>query len=186
MATVRPEWPVTELSRETRERAIPILRESFEGIYRWHAKRTLLRVPIARMVEVEGAVAGVSLLEWLDPTVAYVYYLFVGRAFRNRGIGGRLLDDALDRFRNGGAEVVFAAHEDENVASRRLFLARGFREVDRSEPPVQEGGLGARGYRSRMMVVAGESLLGLRLARAGGADSLTGPTPGSTGRGQDP
>ena len=162
-----PPLAIGDLPLGGREEAIPILRESFEGIYRWHAKRTLLRVSIARAARFGPSLAGVSLLEWLDPDVAYVYYLFVGRTYRRRGVAGRLLDDALARFRDGGAAVVFAAREVENAASRALFGSRGFRTVAPDEPPVREGGLGARGYRSRMMVVSGEVLMGLRL-RAGG------------------
>ena len=154
---------IGDLPFDRREEAVPILKESFEGIYRWHAKRTLRRVVDARAARLDGTLAGVSLLERFDADVAYVYYLFVGRAYRRRGIALRLLDDALERFRAGGATVVFAASEEENVASRALFRARGFRDVGRDEPPVRDGGLGARGYRSRMMVVAGEVLMGLRL-----------------------
>ena len=40
---------------------------------------------------------------------------------------------------------------------------RGFRRVERKELGWEEGGLGAWGLRSRMTLVGGEFLMGLRL-----------------------
>ncbi len=162
-------YEIADLVGDARERAIPILKESFEGIYRWHAKRTLREIDLVRAVTLGGTVVGAALLERLVPEVGYVYYIFVGAANRRRGIGGRLLDDAIARFRSQGARVVFAAAEEENVRSRALFRSRGFREVERKERGWQEGGLGAWGLRTRMRLVSGEVLLGLRL------DALTPP-----------
>jgi len=154
------EDPIFDLAPSDRERAVPALRESFTGIYRWHAKRTLRDIGTVRAIAVGGEVAAVAMLEQFDADVAYVYYLFVGSRWRRRGLAGRLLDDAVLRFRRAGARVVYAACEEENSASRRLFASRGFREVTPEEPTWREGGLGARGYRSRMWVVRGEVLLG--------------------------
>jgi ribosomal protein S18 acetylase RimI-like enzyme len=99
----------------------------------------------------------------------------VGETVRHQGIGGLLLDDALARFRSEGARIVYGAAEEDNTTSIALFRSRGFRVVERDEPGLKEGGLGAWGLRSRMMLVSGEVLLGLRLqaAVAPGAD---GPT----------
>jgi L-amino acid N-acyltransferase YncA len=167
-----PTFRLIDLIGTDRERALPILKESFEGIYRWHAKRTLREIPVVRAVETDGAVLGASMLDRLAPEVGYVYYVFVGRDHRRRGIAGTLLDDALARFRLDNVRVVFAAAEEENAASRGLFRSRGFREVERTEPGWQEGGLGAWGLRTRMRLVSGEVLMGLRL------DSPpTGPRP---------
>ena len=157
------------LEGEAREFAVPTLKEGFEGIYRWHAKRTLRTVGTVRAAVVEGRIAGVALLERLVPEVAYVYYLAVGTAFRRRGVGRVLLDDALSRFRSDGVEVVYAAVEKGNLPSQRLFLSRGFRVVERGEPNWQAGGLGAQGLRTRMWIVHGEFLFGLRLAVPPGA-----------------
>ncbi len=158
-----PPFQLIDLVGDDRERALPILKESFEGIYRWHAKRTMRDIPVVRAVEVDGMVLGASMLDRLAPEVGYVYYVFVGREHRRRGLAGTLLDDALGRFRSEGVEVVFAAAEKENAASRGLFRSRGFREVGRDEPGWQEGGLGAWGLRTRMRLVSGEVLMGLRL-----------------------
>ncbi len=155
-------YEIVDLVGEARERAVPILIESFEGIYRWHAKRTLRRIDAVRGAEENGRLAGVSMLERLVPEVGYVYYVAVGVADRRRGVGGLLLDDAIARFRAAGAVIVYAAVEEDNAASLRLFGSRGFREVERKELGYQEGGLGAWGLRSRMMIVHGEVLYGRR------------------------
>ena len=50
------------LEGEARELAIPVLKEGFEGIYRWHAKRTLRSVGTVRAAWTGGQLAGVALL----------------------------------------------------------------------------------------------------------------------------
>lgn len=153
-----------DLPLPEREAAVPVLKEGFVGVYRWHAKRTLREVRVVRAAEIDGALAGLAMLERLAPEVGYVYYVAVGLRYRRQGVGAALLDDAVARFRRDGAEVVYAAVEEENLASRRLFESRGFRVVERDEPSFREGGLGARGFRTRMWIVHGELLLGLRVA----------------------
>jgi ribosomal protein S18 acetylase RimI-like enzyme len=155
---------IIDLVGARREAALPTLIDSFVGIYRWHAKRTLRSVSLVRAAMAGDAIAGVALLERLNPAVGYVYYLAVRSAYRRQGVGARLLDDAIGGFARTGVRVVYAAAEEENAASIALFLSRGFRSVERREPGYLEGGLGAWGLRSRMWVVSGEVLLGRRLA----------------------
>jgi L-amino acid N-acyltransferase YncA len=170
---------IIDLEGAARDRAIPILKESFEGIYRWHAKRTLHNISKVRAVEIGGAVVAASLLATLLPEVGYVYYVFVGHEHRRRGLGRELLDDALAGFRAQGVRVVYAAAEEDNLASRKLFETRGFRPVERHEPSWRDGGLGAWGLRSRMMVVHGEVLMGLRLdASASPPEEANAPARG--------
>jgi len=154
---------LVDLVGEDRARAVPILLESFEGIYRWHAKRTLREIARVRGAVRGGRLVGISMLELLVPEVGYVYYLAVAASARGQGVGGTLLDDALAYFRSARAEVAYGAAEAGNAPSRRLFLSRGFREVARKELGFREGGLGAWGLRSRMRIVYGERLYGLRL-----------------------
>jgi ribosomal protein S18 acetylase RimI-like enzyme len=166
-----------DLTGDARDRAVPVLRDGFVGIYRWHAKRTLRQVPIVRALERNGAVIAVSLLDLLVPEVGYVYYLAVASSDRQQGLASRLLDDALAIYRARGVEVVYAAARTDNAPSLRLFTHRGFRPVERKETSWKEGGLGAWGLRSRMWVVAGEVLLGVRLKARGapvGLDSVSG------------
>lgn len=173
-AEIEPGLRIVELSRAARESALPTLREGFVGVYRWHAKRMLSRVPSVRAALQDGLIVGVALLDRLEPEVGYVYYLAVGERQRRRGVGGALLDDALERFSRDGCEVVYAAVERENAPSVALFRSRGLRLVQRDERSYRDGGLGARGLRTRMRIVSGELLFGRRL--------LPPPSGGSTDR----
>jgi ribosomal protein S18 acetylase RimI-like enzyme len=159
-----PEGELVDLVGEDRERAIPVLKDGFTGIYRWHAKRTLRTATWVRAAVLRGEVVAVSVLERLDPDVGYVYYLSIAQSHRRAGLGGRLLDDALAIFRREGATVVYGAAEEENAPSIALFRSRGFRPVERKELGFREGGLGAWGLRSRMTLVGGEVLFGVRLS----------------------
>ncbi len=149
-----------DLEGAARERAVPILIDSFVGIYRWHAKRTLRRVSTVRGAEVAGELAAVAMLERLVEGVGYVYYIAVASAHRRERLGQRLLDDALARFQRDRIRIVYAAAEEDNEPSIALFRSRGFRIVERDERSYLEGGLGAKGLRTRMMLVSGEVLLG--------------------------
>ncbi len=164
MGEARMAVRIADLDGAGRERAVPVLIDSFVGIYRWHAKRTLRQVSSVRGAFAGDELVGVAMLERLVPAVGYVYYLAVRRADRRRGVAAALLDDALERFRRDGVRVVYAAAEEDNEGSIALFRSRGFRTVERRELGWAEGGLGAWGLRSRMWVVSGEVLLGLRLA----------------------
>jgi ribosomal protein S18 acetylase RimI-like enzyme len=155
---------IVGLAPEDRERAVPALKDGFVGIYRWHAKRTLRSATWVRAAVRHGEVVGVSVLERLDPEVGYVYYLSTVQGYRRRGLGSRLLDDALALFRRETFSVAYGAAEVDNEASIALFRSRGFRPVERKELSFREGGLGAWGLRSRMTLVGGEILFGIRLA----------------------
>lgn len=152
-----------DLAGSDRERGVPALKDGFEGIYRWHAKRTLRTATWVRAAVLQDEVVAVSVLERLDPLVGYIYYLATLRSHRREGLGGLLLDDALALFRREGASVAYAAAEEDNAPSITLFLSRGFRRVERKELGFREGGLGAWGLRSRMTLVWGEMLFGIRL-----------------------
>lgn len=162
--TSTPAYEVIDLAGPDRERAVPTLKDGFVGIYRWHAKRTLRSATWVRAAVLGLEVVAVSVLERLEPEVGYVYYLSTAESHRREGLGGRMLDDALDLFRREGAKVVYGAAEEENEASIALFRSRGFRPVERKELGFREGGLGAWGLRSRMTLVGGEILFGIRLA----------------------
>lgn len=153
-----------DLAAGEREAAVPLIRACFTGYYRWHAKRTLRDISRVRAREEGGTIVALSMLERLAPEVGYVFYLAIAPDRRGRGMGRLLLDDALEIFRREGAEVVYGAVEEENEPSLRLFRSRGFRPVARKELGFRQGGLGAWGLRSRMRLVPGELLLGLRLA----------------------
>lgn len=163
--TVRASPPVQiiDLVGDNRERAVPALKDGFEGIYRWHAKRTLRSATWVRAAVLRDDVVAVSVLERLEPEVGYVYYLSTAQSHRREGLGGLLLDDALALFRRERLLIAYGAAEEENLPSIALFRSRGFRPVERKELGFREGGLGAWGLRSRMTLVGGEVLFGRRL-----------------------
>jgi len=175
--------PVVDLDGSDRDRAVPALKDGFTGIYRWHAKRTLRTATRVRAIVLRGEVIAVSVLERLDPQVGYVYYLATVIGHRREGLGRRLLDDALQLFRTEGVSVVYGAAEEDNGPSIALFRSQGFRTVERKELSYREGGLGAWGLRSRMTLVGGELLFGLRIAppplSEGSSDGTSAGSPGS-------
>jgi ribosomal protein S18 acetylase RimI-like enzyme len=173
-----PDERIVDLDGPAREAAVPVLIDSFVGIYRWHAKRTLRDVDRVRALRTSEGLAGIAMLETIAPAVGYVYYIAVYARFRRRGVGGHLLDDALEQFRSHGYRVVYAAAEEDNAESIALFRSRGFRIVEKKERNYREGGLGAWGLRSKMWIVSGEVLLGLRLTAE---PSASGGAPGSGG-----
>jgi ribosomal protein S18 acetylase RimI-like enzyme len=170
-----PPLDPVDLPESERERAVPVLLDSFTGIYRWHAKRTLREVGRVRAIQDGGRVVAITMLEVLVPAVGYVYYVAVAASHRGRGLSSRLLDDALAIFRAGGQSVVYVATEPENRPMVAGLERRGFRTVERKEPGYAEGGLGAWGLRSRMTLVSGEVLYGLRVRAWAG----TTPTAGA-------
>ena len=154
---------IIDLVGADRERALPVLRDGFTGVYRWHAKKTLGEVDRVRALVLAQEVVGVTLLAGLVPDVGYLYYISVATAQRGKGVGGRLLDDAIAIFNEEGRTVAYVATEPENMAMVAALRRRGFREVERKELGFAEGGLGAWGLRSRMTLVWGEILMGRRL-----------------------
>ena len=55
--------------------------------------------------------------------------LAVAPEFRQRGIGGALLEDGLAAFRGRSASEVFLEVRESNHSAQALYLARGFRPV---------------------------------------------------------
>ena len=156
---------VVDVPESERARLLPILEESFEGLYLWHARRTLQSIETVRSARTpEGEDAGLLMMKMLGDGAGYVYYVAVARRWRRRGIGGGLLDDAVSYLANGGARDIFASVGEENEESRALFVARGFERVDASEMAGRYGRLRALLMYREMMVVPGEILLRKRVS----------------------
>ena len=164
---MRPGIEVADVPKGDRARLLPILEESFEGLYLWHARRTLHSIDIVRAARTaEGEDAGLVMLKVLAEGAGYVYYVAVPPRFRRQGIGGRLLDDAVSRFAKMGVRDVYASVEEDNVESKTLFGSRGFDRVDGSEMAKRYGRLRSLLMYREMTVVPGELLLGKRLDSA--------------------
>jgi ribosomal protein S18 acetylase RimI-like enzyme len=135
----------------------PILEESFEGWYLRHSMKTLHEIGTVRAALVEGKPAGLTMLKRLGEGVGYVYYLAVAREQRRKGLGSRLLDDALSYFSGTGLKVVYASVENEESAT--LFSSRGFRKTNFGEVSKTFGVLKAFSMYRSMLAVPGEVLL---------------------------
>jgi ribosomal protein S18 acetylase RimI-like enzyme len=164
-----PETEVVDVPRGERSRLLPILEESFEGLYLWHARRTLQGIEVVRAARTsEGEDAGLIMLKVLSEGAGYVYYVAVPPRFRRQGIGGRLLDDAISLFAQRRVRDVYASVEEDNVESKTLFGSRGFERVEGSEMAERYGRIRSMLMYREMMVVPGELLLGRRLEEGSG------------------
>ena len=85
------------------------------------------------VLEIDGAIAGWACLTPWSPRGAYARTaegsVFVGRAFRGRGLGALLLARIVELARAAGHRVVLGRIEASNVASRRMLEHGGFRSV---------------------------------------------------------
>ncbi len=159
-----PDVEIAEVPKAERSRLLPILEESFEGLYLWHARRTLQSIEVVKAATTaEGEDAGLIMLKMLAEGAGYVYYVAVPPRFRRKGVGGRLLDDALSQLGQRGAQDAYASVEEDNVESKTLFGSRGFQRVQGSEMAERYGRIRSLLMYREMMVVPGEILLGKRL-----------------------
>lgn len=155
---------VVDVPKRERSRLLPILEESFEGLYLWHARRTLQTIEVVRVARTaEGEDAGLTMLKVLSDGAGYVYYVAVPPRFRRQGVGGRLLDDAISLFARRRVREVYASIEEDNVESKTLFVSRGFERVEGSEMAEKYGRIRSLLMYREMMVVPGELLLGRRV-----------------------
>jgi len=162
-----PKIEVADVPKGDRARLLPILEESFEGLYLWHARRTLQSIDVVQAARTaEGEDAGLIMLKVLAEGAGYVYYVAVPPRFRRQGIGGRLLDDAVSQFLKMGVQDVYASVEEDNLESKTLFGSRGFERVEWSGLAKRYGRLRSLLMYREMTVAPGELLLGKRLGSA--------------------
>ncbi len=115
-----------ERARGERADLLPVLAESFSGIYFWHARRILSgRATVLAAVR-NGIPVGLAMLKTLSPGTGYVYYIAVTRAERQRGTGGLLLDQAIAFLTARGSSTILACVTRANTPSERLMASRGF------------------------------------------------------------
>jgi len=161
---MRPEIEIIDVPKVERARLLPILEESFEGLYLWHARRTLQSIEVVRAARTaEGDDAGLIMLKALGEGTGYVYYVAVPPRFRRKGIGGRLLDDAISQFPQTGVREIYASVEEDNLESKTLFGSRGFERISWSEMAERYGRLRSLLMYREMTVAPGEVIMGKRL-----------------------
>jgi ribosomal protein S18 acetylase RimI-like enzyme len=147
---------IAEVPRESRRSLLPILDQSFTGIYRWHAQRTLRSVRWVRAASQDGQQVGLAMSSMLGGRVGYVYYIAVSPSQRATGIGGLLMDDALETLRAAGATEALACVRPENIASVRLLLSRNFTRTGFGALVRSTGFAKATVLWRRMVVAPGE------------------------------
>jgi ribosomal protein S18 acetylase RimI-like enzyme len=131
-----------------------IIVEAFEGVsidegiekafgvvngrdWRWRKARHLhddvARDPAGVFVaELDGKVVG-FITTWLDRDAGFgmIPNLAISRDHRNQGIGRRLIEHALDHFRNSGMTHARIETLVQNARGEHLYESCGFREVSR-------------------------------------------------------
>lgn len=149
---------------EARASLQPILDQSFHGIYRWHARRTLRSVTWVREATRENAKLGLSMSMMLGQGSGYIYYVAVAPSQRAKGVGGFLLDDAITLLRSEGAVEIFACARYINTPSIRLLQSRDFRKTGFCKLAGLKGFAGAARLWMQMVVAPGEKVYELRFA----------------------
>jgi L-amino acid N-acyltransferase YncA len=149
---------IEEVPQERREALDRVLEESFEGWYLRHSRRTLREIEMVRVAKIQGEAVGLAMLKTLSERIGYVYYIAVVRSRRRKGVGGRLLQDALVYFASRGVGEVYASIEDDNPESLALFGREGFKKTNYGEVSRRYGAMRALDLYRRMVVVPGESL----------------------------
>ncbi len=147
-------WP-TERRSELRT----VLEESFSGWYLRHALGKLKECETVLVVLERKQPIGLVLLETLHEGTGYVFYIAVVPSSRKKGIGGLLLDHALEHFVSSGFKRVYAATESENESALRLFYSKGFVRTNFVQVSKLYGFAHALELYRRMVVVPGEVLL---------------------------
>jgi len=136
-----------------------ILDQSFEGWYQRHSKGILRHIETVRVAKLQEKAVGLVMLKRLEEGSGYVYYIAVASAYRQKGIAGTLLDDALRTFNQSGVKEVFASVEEDNAPSEALFASRGFVGTSFRQVSKRYGSLHAANMYREMMVIPGEVLL---------------------------
>ncbi|MGA2477353.1 MAG: GNAT family N-acetyltransferase [Spirochaetia bacterium] len=149
---------ITEAPLEARGGLKQILDQSFTGIYLWHARRTLRSVRWVREAAVGNTQAGLTMSCMLGQGTGYIYYLAVLPSQRARGVGGVLLDDALDLLQGSGAPEILACVRADNIPSIRLLRSRNFELTGFSELVLSKGLAHAAMLWVRMFVAPGEKV----------------------------
>ena len=128
---------VRPATRADLDRVVAIERAAFSDPWTLDAFAALLANPRVLFAVAEGTPdgggAGVVgyVVAWFVVDEAEVANVAVALEARGRGIGARLLDEAIHVARREGAAAVYLEVRDSNAAARALYASRGFVEVGR-------------------------------------------------------
>jgi ribosomal protein S18 acetylase RimI-like enzyme len=107
--------------------------------WRWRKARHVdedIDAPGAELAVAEdletGCVVGYVTLKFNpDTKIGWIHNLAVSNAIRGQGLGRRLLDHALARFRDEGMTIAKIETLEQNPVGQHLYPSLGFREVAR-------------------------------------------------------
>jgi ribosomal protein S18 acetylase RimI-like enzyme len=107
--------------------------------WRWRKARHIdldIDTPGGELAVAEDADTGdtvgyVTMLFDTETRIGWIHNLAVADGLRNQGLGRRLLEFALDRFRAEGMTVAKIETLEQNLVGQYLYPALGFREVAR-------------------------------------------------------
>ena len=80
--------------------------------------------------DADGVVAGYAIAMAVTDE-AEILNLAVHPGLRGQGIGGTLLDAAVDAVKSRGAEQIYLEVRESNDSARKLYAGRGFDEITR-------------------------------------------------------
>ena len=137
-ASPAPGIGVREAVRADLERVHEIEREAFSDPWSFESFVALLGNPRVLFAVAErggprggaGEVVG-YVVAWFVVDEAEVANVAVAPEVRGRGVGARLLDEALSAARRHGAASVYLEVRDSNAAARALYASRGFVQIGR-------------------------------------------------------
>jgi ribosomal protein S18 acetylase RimI-like enzyme len=102
-------------------------------------------VAVAAQSATDRAVGYVTFHFDREARIGWIHNLAVAAECRGRGLGGRLLEHALERFRAEGMRLAKIETLEQNQTGRHLFPTLGFREVARKiyyAMPLESAGEG--------------------------------------------
>ena len=124
-----------------REKVAGIFEESFTGSYQYWSIRLLDRLETI-VAEVDGEVVGAAELYVTScegyGRVGVVAFIAVAPAWRGRGIGRRLVEEAERLFRQRGCRFAAASTRSSNRASIALFTSLGYSVHERGSRVFEE------------------------------------------------
>lgn len=121
------------MSRTDVDQVAAIERDAFTQPWRPGTFRSLLENPTAEMWVAEGpagVVVGYFVL-WCIQDQGELANIAVAPGHRQRGLGSRLLDRAVERARDRGVERLFLEVRISNSVAAEMYERRGFHEVGR-------------------------------------------------------
>lgn len=85
----------------------------------------------SRLAEADGQVVAASLVaHWDERQCPFIAYVMTHAAWKQHGLGGRLVKESVNALGQDGHDEVRAVITAGNEPSERLFLGLGFRKID--------------------------------------------------------